>query len=474
MDELLREELFWVIISAGGLIGIFVMVKIPELAIAFLLVGQDFIQFAMRIIGVNITRRDFTFLGAAMFLPIVGLMLLGRLMVSGERKPLIGKPNQAFLLVVLILGAWVAVGVSYTLGYRTGSAKALHYFVFGVTPLLLTWLFVRDLASAKRLLFWIILVSIAYVGVVSGYSLATRGTLLGHFVSTAAEERRSEMSMDITGNIALGIAIVASISCLLTLAAGRKALRWKVLAIMSMPIAIFYSIGSGSRSNLVVLSFISMFGFWFAFKGQRGLLLVAFCIVIVCVAGMYVTATEDVQEKIFSAWFDPTTQSGQSAESRIEYMRGFPRHFERAPIIGSGTGAWPVLHHGRDVYFFPHNMFIEITVENGLIGLGLLVTLWVIIFRRVFHVLKNSVPGTALYGMAVFGVCRVMTEFLNGLAHSGIATSSNTILLSSAIVLRFIYLAEDEQLSRQAKRETVGYGESMLVRPVIGMPQHSS
>jgi O-antigen ligase len=56
------------------------------------------------------------------------------------------------------------------------------------------------------------------------------------------------------------------------------------------------------------------------------------------------------------------------------------RHYEIAiplwlekPILGHGIGSWPILNGIGDVRDYPHNVFLEIMVEFGLIGLSLFV-----------------------------------------------------------------------------------------------------
>jgi O-antigen ligase len=50
----------------------------------------------------------------------------------------------------------------------------------------------------------------------------------------------------------------------------------------------------------------------------------------------------------------------------------------RALVLGHGTGSWPVLAGYGDEPNYPHNLFLELAAENGLVGLVLfLALLWV-------------------------------------------------------------------------------------------------
>jgi O-antigen ligase len=55
----------------------------------------------------------------------------------------------------------------------------------------------------------------------------------------------------------------------------------------------------------------------------------------------------------------------------------------RALVLGHGTGSWPVLAGRGDQKSYPHNLFLEIVAENGLVGLILFLALLWVAFRPV-------------------------------------------------------------------------------------------
>jgi O-antigen ligase len=56
---------------------------------------------------------------------------------------------------------------------------------------------------------------------------------------------------------------------------------------------------------------------------------------------------------------------------------------QRALVLGHGTGSWPVLAGYGDERNYPHNLFLEIVAENGLVGLILFLALVWVAFRPV-------------------------------------------------------------------------------------------
>ncbi len=64
------------------------------------------------------------------------------------------------------------------------------------------------------------------------------------------------------------------------------------------------------------------------------------------------------------------SMGGSSAATRFSWYGTSIRLWEQRPVFGYGVGSWPVLMGFRDARNYPHDIFLEILVENG--GLGLL------------------------------------------------------------------------------------------------------
>ena len=76
--------------------------------------------------------------------------------------------------------------------------------------------------------------------------------------------------------------------------------------------------------------------------------------------------------------------------------------------------------------------------------------------------MRIAEPNTELYGFAVFGGCLLVVEMANALVHFGIAYPSCTLLLSSAILLRTIYLAEEVRTPEGSAQDAEGIPVSEL------------
>lgn len=439
MDSILSNPAMVMAIVAGLVIGIVVLVKMPEMFVAVLLVGPTYIQLCLRLFGLDVSRRTFAAAGAFIFVPIVLLFLIMRLSGSRERTPIFGRPNIPFVVCTMVMGLWLLIGLGYTPAPNYGGQKTSEYFVFGMAPMVLAFVFLRDRNAARRFLLWVIALTGLYITLPTAYTFVKYGTLSGIIQGGDPEGLEGA----IRANIALGSAIVNLAAAALGLAAGRTKAIWRWLPLLVLPLSVYLVIASGSRSNIVALAAVAVVGFVLAYWRQRAVIVVGSLLLAGAVLLLYEFGSEDIHEKIFSSWVTTETVSGVSGHSRIEMLETCIANSTKSPIMGLGTGAWPIVSFGMDEYDYPHNAFGELLLENGLVGLLLYCTMWIIIARRIWSALRRSEVGTELYGMAVFGACMMAWELANCCSHFGLAHHSNTMLLTSAVVLRVLYLAEE-------------------------------
>ena len=80
--------------------------------------------------------------------------------------------------------------------------------------------------------------------------------------------------------------------------------------------------------------------------------------------------------------FDITKKSNQvSMDARVDHLWDTWDLIVDHPLLGVGTGGWPVHVFGIDERAYPHNFFAEIAVENGIFVAGIIAILfaWVVL-----------------------------------------------------------------------------------------------
>lgn len=155
----------------------------------------------------------------------------------------------------------------------------------------------------------------------------------------------------------------------------------KILAticLLAMMIAIYKT---GSRAmffQAIIGSLILMTYLKHQFK--KVILVVLLAAALFMPYGLSMLEGMDVSNRVFYAASNPI-QSVESSNRWPLWLFVIDRWWE-APVLGHGAGSFAVDAHGVDERKFPHNIFLEVLYENGLLGLILLICFVVSAFMR--------------------------------------------------------------------------------------------
>ena len=148
------------------------------------------------------------------------------------------------------------------------------------------------------------------------------------------------------------------------------------------------------------LSFLWLLpGFVFAQSRGPALALLAATVFVVMMSlwGNWKTVLVSASSLVFAVWtgsllvntvlkktrFDITQKSNQaSLDARVQHLWDTWDLIVAHPLLGVGTGAWPVHVFGIDERAYPHNFFAEVAVENGLLLAGLLAVIFAVVLGR--------------------------------------------------------------------------------------------
>ncbi|MFC1725715.1 O-antigen ligase family protein [candidate division KSB1 bacterium] len=180
-------------------------------------------------------------------------------------------------------------------------------------------------------------------------------------------------------------------------------------------LVLFYSvIVSYTRSNWIA---VHLAGFVLSFlKGFR-YILVFIGFILVFWLMIYYFHTSLLTFKSFESMVDVSQDMPKSNMARLELWKKSLEIFKDHPIFGLGIGQLKKVHDEYDFpvvarYGHPHNDFLNIGVNSGLIGLIPFVLIWFIFFKSVLRkyffsedVNKNSLLLSLVLGgaIAVFG-----------------------------------------------------------------------
>ena len=276
-------------------------------------------------------------------------------------------------IAALVLFGLLAAGTLYSNG-NTG--VLLKYIDLLFIPIFLTYF--QDAKARERALFLFCCAAIASIAVsyLAYMDLLLHSTLLPRESINPNGFKASVTHSLIVGFAAYLFALLARDEQNRTLRAGYIA-----LALFAAHNVVFMIWG---RTGYLVLALLFLY-FFVVTLGRRGMVLF-----ITVFAAVFLTAyitSESFQQRMndaarqFTAW-EPGTPSTDSVGERLEYWANSLQIIREQPLLGSGTGSFPEVYAravaGRDMLATvnPHNEYLLIAVQTGLIGLASLIYLF--------------------------------------------------------------------------------------------------
>lgn len=148
----------------------------------------------------------------------------------------------------------------------------------------------------------------------------------------------------------------------------------KILAVFALPVLIAGLIASASRGALFATLIAGMFLLHRVYKGRGKVIVLAVAILALVCAGSAFYFLRSMGNGKYSEKADEIAQmvqghqsSGTAAE-RLDFYRSAFREIEQRPLLGLGVGGWSVYYFGKDVRAYPHDLLLEISTEEGLVG----------------------------------------------------------------------------------------------------------
>lgn len=458
MFELIGPGGVLALLLLGGMIVLIALLELPEMMIAVLLVGQGFIHMAFALVGVEITRVNFALAGTILFLPIVLLMVMGRILGKGKRQeevPFFGKGVGTFALLVLAFVVLLGVGLTYTQAPWYGAKKFRELLTFGVGPFLMTFLFIRDMKSVKRLMWWIMLMA--------GFFLVT--SMIHSYRVTGDWFPGERLSRDLAfgfvpvlGGMTMGTRMVHFAGTALVLAWMAKNRIWRVMAGSGLVLILAAAINTSSRSAVVGMFLLALVLPKLINRGRWGVSLVTSGIMVMVLVGVFVLAPEHTKQTIMERITRGTTQGTLEAEPRTAVWKTAVEMIGKRPLLGYGTGGFSMYSEGRDAESFAHNMFLDAWCENGLPGFVLVAGLWGVVLNRIWKVYHGAPSRSFFFYAACWVSALLVGDFVTGMVHWGVAHAANTFLLTSGITLKVCALSEFEMSKAKTKTDNSGSG----------------
>ena len=404
-------KVFGLLVGTGLLV--YSVERAPEWIVAILLVGQFILHWISSLGGADISR-DNPLSGPLLPMYVLGggLVVTRILLVRRKRRgPPWSLAAQVLMLCAALLGVMIAAGLLYSPAPMSARTKTLGYFAFNLAPSALVVLLVDSEERLVRL-------AKAVIGV--GLLMAVF-THLGHDTMEGGAGAglynigEGKYGIDIGGArfaggtwfarrldlVMVSLLVVAALS-------SRKILLLALLALIPyLAYLLFLSgargaIAGGAIAFMVVLTLLTVM----ARSGRSLRIAMIALLLLVIAAGMTSVREEALAQEIVQRYtaLEHPFQTEEAGADRLQFWRSAWETFEDHPLFGIGSGGWGMVWNKQDYRDFPHNIFLEILCEEGLVG-GLLFSLFFFgTMRLVWKVMRHPLTTPRGKTLAIWAI----------------------------------------------------------------------
>lgn len=419
-----NEALIFVLIVLG--VGVLAVIYFwPSVALGMF--------FAISLVKVDIVRR-FPFLtGMVGYIFDVSTVVIALLAIFvylwKTGQPVRILVPKLFWLCWFVLSVWVWVRLPASRDHISGFQRAMLFSIFNTLVILLGSIYGSSFESASKMMGAFLLVGI----------ICTFGILL--FGRLTAEYESARISFAGAQALAVSDSIGYAIIVFITFWLARKKFFLKKLMFPFVALGLFAVLLAGGRGTAVGL-IISLLFIAYAYRKNQGVMTIIGGLVLVVVVGVvvhYFLLTAQMER------FSIQSFTG-AILIRVDMIKSTLLEWRRSPVFGTGTGDTSFQLTGTvGVKTYPHNIYLEILNELGIIGfvfyIGLLAHSLKVIKVALSYQLDNVIPREFLVIIAAGLVYYILIGTKGG-SYAG-------------SVMLYFFLGAGLSLTEVAKRQLV-------------------
>lgn len=309
------------------------------------------------------------------------LSLLSGMYILNKKKFVLNKKNFNFFLIFFLFGTYILLSNSWTLSTVYAKEKTLLFIGFiGWIVFATSNIIATDIKRVQR--FFISIVLFGLWMLFESYITMTEST--GSFITTFG------------GNY-LGVGrIIGFLCCILVayLLFGKLSKFKRVLLTLIFLASVYLMFSVGARGPFLALlaSFIPVLYYMLHFRKDsvringKVNILIGFSALIAAYL-FYIFTTDKIPSTIRRLFVIVEQENmGASAGSRFDHYKFGIQLWKEKFMLGHGIGSWPLLNGSIDTTSYPHNIFVEILVELGIIGL----LIFVLVHLKVIPLLHKT------------------------------------------------------------------------------------
>ena len=307
------------------------------------------------------------------------LWRVGRTALPDLRTIFSGQFSQ--ILAFSVFAAVVTMSYFYTDAPHYGGQKLLRFLVIGGILFFAPFFIIFTEEDFRH-----------FVRIFIGFSTLNALQLIFNL-----ETRRRDVDIDIT-KIGAGWLMGMAILLLLFYPLSRHRTTQRALLAILLPLFSVGLMASAARGPMVSVAAVVLFGIAVLIRqgelrGHVAVFLLIFLIAGVGGAFLILRSTDEIKytEKAgeLKTLVTEGTASGTAAK-RMDYYRTTLAAIPEHPILGNGVGSWAVFYYRNDQRNYPHNMILEISFEEGMVGLAAFLVFLGLTARSTLQMLRES------------------------------------------------------------------------------------
>ncbi|MDR4499373.1 MAG: O-antigen ligase family protein [Candidatus Scalindua sp.] len=401
---------FMIIIVGGLAFSLIILYKYPEIGLVFYATSLGFIEPIFNSLGVPSGLRA---------LPIA--LLLVTMLVFFLLREKRGIKLGGVHYVGLCIGAILCIGFLWTPSPNYGLWKVEAYMLYSLLLLLSTSLFAGENERLVRIIY-----TAAFLGVIFSF--------VGLYTISAGDSQEwGRLTIGSFDPIWLARAMGVSFLALLMLFEITRSKVMKIFILVFLFCLVFLIFNTGSRGPTFSL-FLTLL-FYFAFFLKRPLIqkvvIIAIVGIIICAAFIFMPQEAQDRFNLFS--FSESEQGTDYSTGRMPLFSSALLAFYSHPFFGLGTGGFSYHYCSHDTRLYPHNLFLEMGSELGILGIGLIIFFICLNFKVIFHIFKNNRRINQANFLSVWGALIFLFEF-GGSMVSGDLMSNKLLFFGSGFM----------------------------------------
>jgi O-antigen ligase len=447
-------KVFGLLIGAGLLV--YAVERAPEWIVAILLVGQFILHWISSLGGATISR-DNPLSGPLLPMYVLGgALVVSRIMLVRRKRlrPPWPLAAQVLMLCAALLGVMIAAGLLYSPAPMSARSKTLSYLAFNLAPAALVMLLVDSEERLVRLIKAVIVVGLLMAVLTQlGHDTMEGGAGAGLYNIGEGKQGLTVGGARFTGGTWFARRLDLVMVSLLVLA-GLSASRIPLLAMLAlMPYVAYLLFLSGARGAIaggaIAFMVVLMLLTAVAKSGRALRMAMIGLLLLVVAAGMSSVREEALAQDIVQRYtvLEHPFATDEAGADRLQFWRLAWETFEDHPVFGIGSGGWGMVWKKQDYRDFPHNIFLEILCEQGLVG-GLLFSLFFFgTIRLVWKVMRHPLNTPRGKILAIWAIGILTFAGLDAQL-SGDLQTNDYIWMAAAIICvlaRITFTAERAQ-----------------------------